>query len=626
VQVSDLGTQWNDFYLSFDTELPEDSAGIAELLSRTIVELQSEIAPSRRATLERLGDDWRLNLDTGEVTESAYLAIANQSPRFGHLGRAVQRIGVRSASHKLSAIVVRSDDFPKNPNTEIAKIIGGFIAQGGRTVVIRDQEMGVMLAYFEFAKRYGSSAHFAQWRSNERPLASLPGIQALLRIDGLPEPSLQQNTKAPPVHVPSPVPVAPEVKPRPEPRIAAPALSAPIELGTKSDRSVLTVQARELTRHAAILGGAGSGKTTLAFRLIEQLLARGVHAVLVDRKGDLAAYAEPRSWQAEVDEATRTRREWLRSRVDIRFFTPGAKDGRDLSIPTLPAGLDGLGAGDAEQEARDAADGLAAMLEWGKAKAAMLAVLKQAITTLGTLRPRERSGLSTLVDFISSYPPELLAAIGKLDRKLLDKVVADVETLRINEGRLFDGDAEQLDVAQMLGPSDGKTRLTIISTKFLGSLPTQLFWIARFLSEVGRYASRNPKPTLQAIVFLDEADMYLPAISKPATKPPLENLIRRARSAGIGIFLATQSPADLDYKSRENITTWLVGRVSQERAIEKLRPVFGNNGRAADELPALTVGNFFAVDEQGVRRFAATLPCIMPIQLEEARLLELARM
>jgi hypothetical protein len=102
-------------------------------------------------------------------------------------------------------------------------------------------------------------------------------------------------------------------------------------------------------------------------------------------------------------------------------------------------------------------------------------------------------------------------------------VVQDIETLRINEGRLLDSDAEQLDVAQILGPADvlgDKTRLTIISTKFLGSVPTQLFWIARFLTEVSRYASRNPKPTLQGVVFLDEADMYLPATSKPATKQP----------------------------------------------------------------------------------------------------------
>ena len=42
-----------------------------------------------------------------------------------------------------------------------------------------------------------------------------------------------------------------------------------------------------MKRHAAVLGGSGSGKTTLALSLIEQLLLKGIPAVLIDRKGDL---------------------------------------------------------------------------------------------------------------------------------------------------------------------------------------------------------------------------------------------------------------------------------------------------------------------------------------------------
>ena len=52
-----------------------------------------------------------------------------------------------------------------------------------------------------------------------------------------------------------------------------------------------------------------------------------------------------------------------------------------------------------------------------------------------------------------------------------------------------------------------------------------------------------------------------PAVGKPATKGPMEGLLKRARSAGIGLFLATQSPGDLDYKCRDQILTWLLGRV-----------------------------------------------------------------
>ena len=63
--------------------------------------------------------------------------------------------------------------------------------------------------------------------------------------------------------------------------------------------------------------------------------------------------------------------------------------------------------------------------------------------------------------------------------------------------------------------------------------------------------------TLQAAAFFDEADAYIPAIGSPPTKEPMFDLLRRARSAGIGVLLATQNPGDFDYKARDNIATWL---------------------------------------------------------------------
>src|SRR5690606_1438452 len=43
----------------------------------------------------------------------------------------------------------------------------------------------------------------------------------------------------------------------------------------------------QIKTHVAFLGGTGSGKTTAALNVIEQLLERGVSALLLDRKGDL---------------------------------------------------------------------------------------------------------------------------------------------------------------------------------------------------------------------------------------------------------------------------------------------------------------------------------------------------
>ena len=57
------------------------------------------------------------------------------------------------------------------------------------------------------------------------------------------------------------------------------------------------------------------------------------------------------------------------------------------------------------------------------------------------------------------------------------------------------------------------------------------FWVAQLLLALDRWRTKNPAPHLQAVFLFDEADLYLPAVRQPATKAPMESLLRRARSA-----------------------------------------------------------------------------------------------
>src|SRR5262249_31576664 len=157
--------------------------------------------------------------------------------------------------------------------------------------------------------------------------------------------------------------------------------------------------------------------------------------------------------------------------------------------------------------------------------------------------------------------------------------------------RLFDSRGELLDVEGLVRNADGRAPLTVICTRFLGDNARVLFWVAQFLIQLSRWAGRNPSAKLQSVVLLDEADMYLPATSRPATKGPLENLIRRARSAGVGVFLASQSPGDFDYRGRDNIASWFVGRISQQVSIRKMQPLFADTrGEIGAKLPSRHTG------------------------------------
>lgn len=395
--------------------------------------------------------------------------------------------------------------------------------------------------------------------------------------------------------------------------------------------SPLQLDSELLKRHVAVLGGTGSGKTTLALGLVEQLLLAGVPVVLVDRKGDLCRYGDPRLAEGlGAPEGSRLRR-WL-ERVDVAVFTPGSDQGRPLGIGLVPSGIDELSATDRLEACKNAAAGLAAMLKLRDSAVdqAKRAVLVQAVRLLAETRPKQRVTLRALIELIGGDDPALLESLGHLDPKHGKSLVQQLESLHIMEGQLLGAGAEELSAELLFGLGEhgvvGKTRLSIVSTKFLGGEATTLFWVAQLLLELNRFVSRCPSPRLSAAVLFDEADVYLPATAKPPTKPPLESLLKRARSAGLSVLLATQSPGDLDYRCRENVRSWFVGLIRESRALEKLSPLLSEARLdAAAVLPKQKVGQFFLVSESAAAPITASRNLVETAQLSELEILEIAR-
>jgi hypothetical protein len=395
----------------------------------------------------------------------------------------------------------------------------------------------------------------------------------------------------------------------------------------------LTIAPEELTRHSAFLGATGSGKTTVALSIVEQLLIRGIPAILIDRKGDLCRYADPAAWAAPApDPSTEARRAAFRERVDVAVYTPGNPDGRPLSIAAVPPGLGGLKSAEREKTALYAAAALGGMMNYKAigADQTRTVIMAKAMDLLSQARPDGAVSLPELVDFIDAQDPALVNAIGKLDTKHFAKLVQDLETIRHSRGDLLAAAGEPMDAGALLGlgahARPGRTRLSIISTKFLGPGQDIQFWVAQFLMEMGRWISRSPSKALQAVLLFDEADLYLPAVGKPPTKEPMENLLKRARSAGLGLLLATQSPGDFDYKCRENIRSWFVGRVAQQTALAKMKPMLSTcRVDVESRLPNQSTGQFHLIREGEVTAFRAGRSLVTTEQLSEAEIPALAR-
>jgi hypothetical protein len=125
-------------------------------------------------------------------------------------------------------------------------------------------------------------------------------------------------------------------------------------------------------------------------------------------------------------------------------------------------------------------------------------------------------------------------------------------------------------------------------------------------------------------VFFDEADAYIPATASPPTKEPMFELLRRARSEGVGVMLATQNPGDIDYKARDNIGTWLVGKVAQDRAIEKMRNLLASYPSVGARLATQPTGHFFVLGN-GTKEIKSDRAMMVTEQLADSEIAALAR-
>jgi hypothetical protein len=122
-----------------------------------------------------------------------------------------------------------------------------------------------------------------------------------------------------------------------------------------------------------------------------------------------------------------------------------------------------------------------------------------------------------------------------------------------------------LDVPSFLANSQGKPRHSIFYLAHL-SETERMFCVTLLLNEILAWTRAQPGTTsLRAVVYMDEIFGYFPPVENPPSKKPMLTLLKQARAYGVGLVLATQNPADLDYKGLSNAGTWFVGRLQTER-------------------------------------------------------------
>jgi type II secretory pathway predicted ATPase ExeA len=621
--ANDLDKLWRETMDSMG-EPPEDErlpGMVADALRGGAAEQQREVTVRTQQEGELL-----YQVVDGAGMKRRVVAVCNGAAQRGKFGTQLTLLRAAARKHQATAVALRSGEIKFAPKTKMAHHLGELLVEQGIAIALTEADIRTAAAARKLADN--APAGFQAWRRERHPLSDLDFVRQILQTDAPaaapPEPA--KTAPEPPKTAPEPPKTAPP-PPRPEPEAPPPPADATsVRLGvTDSFRAdAIHLGLEDLKTHVAFLGSTGSGKTTAALSVAEQLLERGVSVLMVDRKGDLARYVDDAWWHDPAgDPVVRQRKRALRAKLERALFTPGNANGRPLRLPLVPALAD-VKPQDREQLARYASEGLATMMGYGKSAAhkAKTSVLQCAILLHGNERDIT---LDLLLETIGRPDPELLHTVGALQRYFAS-LCEDLQTLRIQRGSLLSGEGEPLDIAALLPPpGGGRAKLTIINTSALTEVPVLQFWIARLLVELSRLGRKRPSPTLQAAAFFDEADTYIPASREPPTKEPMFDLLRRARSTGIGVLLATQNPGDFDYKARDNINTWLLGRIAQDRAIEKMKNLIGNYPDVGPRLASQRTGSFFLLTGTQKRELKADRSMMETVQSSEAEVAALAR-
>ena len=131
-------------------------------------------------------------------------------------------------------------------------------------------------------------------------------------------------------------------------------------------------------------------------------------------------------------------------------------------------------------------------------------------------------------------------------------------------------EGEPLDIQSLLYKSDGSPKHSIFYIAHLTDEERMFFVTLLFAAFETWMRSQSGSNSLRALLYFDEIFGYLPPTAKPPSKEPLLRMLKQARAFGVGLVLATQNPADVDYKAISNAGTWYIGKLQTDQDRDRL--------------------------------------------------------
>ncbi len=366
-------------------------------------------------------------------------------------------------------------------------------------------------------------------------------------------------------------------------------------------REPVFVPAAGLTKHAVILGGAGSGKTVLVKRLVEEAAVLGIPSIVIDRANDLAGLGDkrteaPAGWTPA--EAALAELYWKTSEVVV--WTPGTQSGNPLILDPLPDLSEVADDPDALDQGIDMVRESLEDILAGGGPGALLQKRGVLTAALRHFAAHGGGGMRELIALLAELPEGAGAEIGGAAR--LAAVMADGLRARIAIDPLLSREGKRLDPGHLFGlrPLGRRTRISVINLSGLGGLTSQCLFLSQLAMILFTWIRKHPAPAhkpLTGLLVIDEAKDFVPAMRTTGCSAALIRLAAQARKYGLGLVFASQEPKSIDHRVTSNASTQLFGRLSSPASIDAAVDLLRHKGGEAEDIARLPAGRFYLAAE-----------------------------
>jgi hypothetical protein len=500
--------------------------------------------------------------------------------------------------------IVRRGPFPGGKETQ--KLIADFQAKGGKFHNPADEEIRTLFALNELLRQ--NDPRLTAWLMARKPLDALRLAEVL--TDG----SLFATGAAPPSSptpdslssASPPTPLKPASTPSPATSTAKPTsltlVNSVLIVGQKiigPDRCGEAVgpPLDALAKHTVVLAGAGSGKTVLLYRLVEEAALRGIPSIVVDCANDLSSFDERKEssphWRPGDEDLARR----FRESSEMILWTPGKESGNPLTLQPLPE-FDAV-KGDPEElqdallMANASLSGIVAKGRTDKAEK-KLGILRSSLEFFA--RNYTRGTLDDYADMLRNLPDEAGPGVSK--EKALAVEMADALRVQMTTNPLLNTTGAALDPAVLFGDDRQRTatRISVMSLLGLPTLDMQRTFLNQLAMILFSWIKKNPNPPgrpIRGLLVVDEAKDFLPSQKSSECKESMLRLGAQARKYRLGLVFATQHPKDIEHKLIGNSSTHFYGLNNSPASLATLQEQMRLKGGSGDDIARLKVGQFY---------------------------------